>query len=409
MGQAVQKLAPQLTADQAQAALIPVLDFMRDTLQISMNALQALAQTVHALPAQPTAEQMQLALGGVLDMLLLVGPTSNAGYSKRVGKAIEALAPKLTTDQAEAALRAILHAMFSRGWLGAGLQPVSKETAGSLGLPKLRGAFVGAVMSGSPADNAKILAGDVILTFDGKTIDRVPTLVRLIAGERPGKEVVVTLWRGGEKKDLTVKLGEDTVRLGEDLQDAMKSVDLTAMANALKALPVQLTAEQAQLAHSGILKVLRQNTPKSYARHVMAELVEALAPKLTDEAKADMLGVARSGLGAAGSGDLSVYWARAFEALLSPSPANAYVAAIVEVLKYPTTAIKNPRWEYTRRRDPGGDEPSSATAYLQKQIYDRFPNAKELESGNPADLVDWIAKNYPKIDLVCPPARPGFS
>jgi serine protease Do len=79
-------------------------------------------------------------------------------------------------------------------------------------LPEPRGAFVREVISGSPAERVEIKAGDVILAFDGREIDTAPTLLRLIRGERPGKEVIVTLWRGGEKKELTVTLGEDTVR-----------------------------------------------------------------------------------------------------------------------------------------------------------------------------------------------------
>lgn len=394
--EAIQELAPQLTADQVQAALGPVLEPMQDILQISVITLQVITQTIKALPAQLTAEQMQLALGGVLDMLLLVGPIGPHGEGNWVGKAIEVLAPRLTAEQAQAALRAILHAMFSRGGLGADLRFVSEETAGGLGLPEPRGAFVRAVTRGSPADKAKILADDVILAFDGKAIDTPPTLVRLIAGERPGKEAVVTLWRRGEEKNLAVILDEDTIQLGENFSFGA----LTAMAKAVEALPVQLTAEQAQLAHNGILKALQRSTTESYTHDAVAKVVETLAPKLTDEAKANMLGVVRSSLATARSYHTAIAWARAFEALLPPSPASVYLSAIIDVLKYPATAINKSRWS----EDNG---PSSATEYLQKRIYDRFPNAKELESVNFTDLVDWIAKNYPEIDLVRPPARPG--
>jgi membrane-associated protease RseP (regulator of RpoE activity) len=379
--QAFQLLAPQLTPDQAQAVLGPVLEPMRDTLHLSLNALQATAATVHALPVQPTAEQMQLALGGVLDMLVLLGPSKKAS-SQRVGIAIAALASKLTPDQAAAALHAILHAMFSRGWLGVGYQNVSDQMADSPGLPEPRGVLVTGVIKGSPADNAKILAGDVILAFDGKTIDQVPTLARVIASERPGKEAVVTLRRGGEKKNLTVTLGEDSIRLGEDFEDAMKTDGLTAMANALKALPVQLTAEQARMARDGILEALRRSTPKSYTHHAMAEVVEAVAPKLSDEAKADMLGLGRSGLAAAGNGRVTILWARAYEALLPPSPANGYVASIVEVLKYPNAAIETPApSEEELRRNPSAGKPSSASEYFHNKMSERLNSHAKCNAG----------------------------
>jgi hypothetical protein len=405
--QALQLLAPQLTPDQAQAVLGPVLEPMRDTLDMSLNALQATAATVQALPVQPTAEQMQLALGGVLDMLLMIGP--NKGFSsQRVGNAIAALASKLTPDQAAAALHAVLHAMFSRGWLGVGLQNaknVSDQMVDSLGRPEPGGALVTSVIKGSPADNAKILAGDVILSFDSKTIDQAPTLLRLIAGEQPGKEAIVTLWRHGEKKKLTVILGEDIVRISETGVSALRE-----MANAVKALPVQLTDEQARMARDGIIKVMRGSTPKSYTHHAMAEVVEALAPKLTNQAKANMLSVAGAGLAAAGRGSVAIDWAKAYEALLPPSPANGYVGSIAEVLKYPTSAIKkrSPS-EEERRRNPQEYETMVATEYLQKKISERFPDTKQLQSGNLGDLVDWVAKNYPEIDLARPPVGPDLS
>jgi hypothetical protein len=63
--------------------------------------------------------------------------------------------------------------------------------------------------------------------------------------------------------------------------------------------------------------------------------------------------LARSGLGATGHGNVAIAWARALEALLPPAPASDYIGAIIEVLKYPTTAL---------RKQYGSDsEPVSAT------------------------------------------------
>jgi hypothetical protein len=100
----------------------------------------------------------------------------------------------------------------------------------------------------------------------------------------------------------------------------MKSDGLTAIADGIETLPVQLTAERAQMARDGIREALRRSTPKSYTHHAMARVIEALAPKLSDEAKADMLGLVRSGLAAVGDGRVAILWARAYEALLPQSP-----------------------------------------------------------------------------------------
>ena len=63
---------------------------------------------------------------------------------------------------------------------------------------------------------SQIQAGDVIVEFDGKSIDRMRSLPRLVAETAIGKETHVKLWRKGQQMDLTVVLGE----LPEDEQVA---------------------------------------------------------------------------------------------------------------------------------------------------------------------------------------------
>jgi serine protease Do len=58
----------------------------------------------------------------------------------------------------------------TRGRIGVGIQPVTKEMAESFGLPKPVGALVNAVEPGSPAEKAGIQVSDVILRFDGKPV-----------------------------------------------------------------------------------------------------------------------------------------------------------------------------------------------------------------------------------------------
>jgi hypothetical protein len=168
----------------------------------------------------------------------------------------------------------------------------------------------------------------------------------------------------------------------------------------LRAFGLGFTAEQAQAALAAVLAAMRRSSANSYAQRDLAQAVEVLAPQLVVEAKADMQHLARSGLWVTGSSVVAIAWARAFEALLSPAPAGDYVGAIIEVLKYPTTALR-----YQYRRD---SEPASATEYLLGKIYERFPDTQELESNNLQDILAWIAKRHPEIDLTSPPERPAF-
>ena len=95
-----------------------------------------------------------------------------------------------------------------RGRLGVQIDQVSKEVAESLGLSKAQGALVRGVESGSPAEKAGIEAGDIILSFDGKAIDKSSDLPRLVGNTKPGTRSAIQVWRRGSTKDLKIVVGE---------------------------------------------------------------------------------------------------------------------------------------------------------------------------------------------------------
>jgi serine protease Do len=107
----------------------------------------------------------------------------------------------------------------ARGFLGVQLQAVSREQADALGLERPAGALINRVEPGSPADEAGIEVGDVILAFNGTPIDQHSELPPLVGMERPGTEAEMTVWRWGERQKLDVTLGEreaDAVEQGSD-------------------------------------------------------------------------------------------------------------------------------------------------------------------------------------------------
>jgi len=95
-----------------------------------------------------------------------------------------------------------------RGRLGVGIGEVSKEVAESLGMAKPQGAFVSSVEPGSPAEKAGIEAGDIILKFDGKTIEKSSDLPRTVGGTKPGTQSNLSLLRRGVTKDISITVGE---------------------------------------------------------------------------------------------------------------------------------------------------------------------------------------------------------
>lgn len=96
----------------------------------------------------------------------------------------------------------------SRGWLGVMIQEVTPELAQSFNLDKPHGALVGQVMANSPAQAAGIQVGDIIVTFNGQSIQQSRELPLLVGRLRPGASAPVTVIREGKEQNLTIQLRE---------------------------------------------------------------------------------------------------------------------------------------------------------------------------------------------------------
>ncbi len=95
-----------------------------------------------------------------------------------------------------------------RGRIGVVIQEVTDELAESFGLPKPQGALVNSVERGGPADKAGIEASDVILEFDGITVDSSSDLPRIVGQTKPGSKVTVKVWRKGKSRNIRITVGE---------------------------------------------------------------------------------------------------------------------------------------------------------------------------------------------------------
>jgi serine protease Do len=94
------------------------------------------------------------------------------------------------------------------GWLGVRPQRLDEDLAERLKLPDARGALVAEVIEGSPAAKAGIHPGDVIVEWNGRTLNDAKDLPFLVAGTKVGSAVKVVVYRNGAKVDLSVTVGE---------------------------------------------------------------------------------------------------------------------------------------------------------------------------------------------------------
>ena len=129
----------------------------------------------------------------------IIAPGSSGSIG--IGFAIPANPASKVIDQL------IKYGETKRGWLGVRIQEVTKEIAEVEELKIPEGALVASVSEKSPADKAGIKAGDIILEFDGKKVDTMRTLPKLVAQTQVGKKVILKIWRNKKLISKKVLLG----------------------------------------------------------------------------------------------------------------------------------------------------------------------------------------------------------
>jgi len=93
-------------------------------------------------------------------------------------------------------------------YLGVYMQSLTKDVRHGLDLDVDEGVLIGGVADDSPAQKAGIEDGDVIIEFNGDSVDNPDALSRLVGGLKPGTRVKVVVVRDGKHKSLEVELGE---------------------------------------------------------------------------------------------------------------------------------------------------------------------------------------------------------
>jgi serine protease Do len=126
----------------------------------------------------------------------LINPEAMGGFIG-VGLAIPATIAKFVTN------RLVDPHHPAPGWLGFNLQDVTPELAESLGAPRSMGAIISAVEPSGPASHASLQPGDVVDQVNGQPLDDSRAFMRAIAVQPPGEVVRLTVWRNGQKHEVS--------------------------------------------------------------------------------------------------------------------------------------------------------------------------------------------------------------
>ena len=352
LAEIVQGLGSKLAPKQALSTLEAILHAISQT--TAPQTLQALALAAQTLGSTP--EQARAALDPILGA---IHQTTDPSTLSLLIPALKAFGP--TPEQTQAALSPVLDAIrhitdynyqFLAPELARAVQvlgPTSDELDAALGL------LLDAILETSDPDQLQALA-----------------------------QAIQTLGPTPEQAEAALGPVFDAIRHTTD------NNQLQSLAQAAQSLGPILAAEQAQTAAGPILHALtRTNDPNQL--QVLAQLVQTLASKLTPKQVDAASEISRTVLATTADPLVAEAFARAIAVSLQLDPAKPqpYVAAIVELLKWPTTAAE---W--------------GATNALLEVLHDRVPGAPGKEAGLDA-TVRWVAATFPEIDLDSPPTPPA--
>jgi membrane-associated protease RseP (regulator of RpoE activity) len=94
------------------------------------------------------------------------------------------------------------------GYLGVQMNEVTKDNFAGFGLRQVRGAAIEKVLDNSPAAQAGLQTGDVIVRFNGTEVTSVRQLTRLISEVAPDHQAKITISRNGSEREITATMGK---------------------------------------------------------------------------------------------------------------------------------------------------------------------------------------------------------
>jgi serine protease Do len=141
----------------------------------------------------------------------------------------------------------------SRGWLGVLIQEVTRDLAESFGMDNPRGALVAKVLEDSPAEDAGLQVGDVIVEFNGKDVMRSSSLPPLVGRSAVGRDAQVTIIRNRSRELVKVRIAElpaAMTRASFNPEDKVKPLEKSALG--MNVIELSETAQKKLRVRSGV-------------------------------------------------------------------------------------------------------------------------------------------------------------
>jgi serine protease DegQ len=141
------------------------------------------------------------AAGNLVGINTAIYSQSPQGASIGIGYAIPASTARQVMDQI------IQKGSVTRGWIGVGVQDITREIAESFKLAAPGGVLITQVERGGPADKAGVKLGDVLLQVNDRAVGDTTGMLNMIAALQPGEQVRLKLARNQSESELSVTIG----------------------------------------------------------------------------------------------------------------------------------------------------------------------------------------------------------
>jgi serine protease DegQ len=170
---------------------------------LGINTFENFIQTDAAINPGNSGGALVDANGHLIGINTAIYSRTPGGASLGIGFAIPASTAKTVMEQI------IQTGSVQRGWIGVGVQEMTREIAESFKMPPTtRGALITEVFRGTPADRGGMKVGDVLVAVDGQAVTDSATMLNLIAALTPGSQATLRVMRETKEIDLKVTVGK---------------------------------------------------------------------------------------------------------------------------------------------------------------------------------------------------------
>ena len=168
---------------------------------LGINTFENFIQTDAAINPGNSGGALVDTSGHLIGINTAIYSRAPGGASLGIGFAIPASTAKQVLEQI------VQSGRVTRGWIGVGVQDMTRELSESFKLPQIRGTLITEVFRGTPADKAGVKLGDILVAVDGTPVTDSASMLNLIAGLNPGKQATIKVVRSQQETELKVLVG----------------------------------------------------------------------------------------------------------------------------------------------------------------------------------------------------------